>query len=623
MKNKLFTTFLACLFCFGLQAQAPQNAGDVMLQGFYWDSNSTTSWTKLYQISGDISGNFDLVWLPPSAFSSGGTGYIPKQWSNQNSDWGTASNLKKLINALKANNCRAIADIVVNHRGDNGVAPYTSFFEDDFGTYGKFTLTKADICSNDDVSGTGSPDTGEGFSGARDLDHNSTNVQNAIKAYLKWMKNEMGFDGWRYDMVKGFKGDVINGYNAAGNAYMSVGEYFDANYDLVKSWIDGTSKTSTAFDFPSKYAALNNGLASNNYAAMAWNDGNIPRPAGLIHSPASRRYAVTFVDNHDTYRDASKYTGDVQKAYAFILSSPGIPCVFYPHWTANKQVINNMIAARKAVGLHSESNVEVQNTTGFYKAYSVGNYGEMLTYIGSGYESNVPGSDWSLACSGTGWAIYTKLTSQTGKTAHEAKVAAGVNPPALSPIGSLTLKAKVPAAWTAPKIWVWDLDATSTNFTGGTWPGVAMTSEGNGIFSITLNNVTAKEVGVIFNDGKATGAAQTIDLSTTKSSCWTVSTTAMASGNFDGTEDPSCFVVGITEIDREIQAVLYPNPAETEVSVYTNKPFVSAEIRSLAGNSLLFSTEKRIPVAGLNSGMYLLNVYTTDGSVQTLKFIKK
>ncbi|GHT76466.1 hypothetical protein FACS189413_11380 [Bacteroidia bacterium] len=621
MKNKLFTTLLACLFFIGLQAQAPQNAGDVMLQGFYWDSNTTTSWSKLYQISGDISGNFDLVWLPPSAFSTGGTGYIPRQWSNQNSAWGTTSNLKKLINTLKANNCRAIADIVVNHRGDNGVAPYTNFFEDDFGTYGKFQLTKSDIVSNDDVAGTGSPDTGEGFSGARDLDHNSTNVQNTVKAYLQWMKNEMGYDGWRYDMVKGFKADVINGYNAAGNAYMSVGEYFDANYDYVKGWIDGTSKTSTAFDFPAKYAALNNGLASSNYASMSWEENGTKRPAGLIHNSATRRYAVTFVDNHDTYRDGSKYTGDVLKAYAFILSSPGIPCVFYPHWTANKQAINNMIAARKAVGLHSESNVEVQNTSGFYKAYSVGNYGEMLTYIGSNYGSDVPGGDWSLACSGTGWSIYTHLTSTAGKNAHDAKVAAGQNPPALAPIGSLTVKAKVPAAWTAPKVYIWDLD-TETKYAGA-WPGTAMTSDGNGIYSFTVSNVTAKEVGVIFNDGKATGAAQTIDLLATKSTCWTVSTTAMAGGKFDGTEDSNCFAAGIHEIDRENQVVLYPNPAKTEISIYTNKPFVSAEIKSLAGNNLKSSTEKQISVTDLTSGMYLLKVSYTDGSTQTLKFLKK
>jgi hypothetical protein len=247
----------------------------------------------------------------------------------------------------------------------------------------------------------------------------------------------------------------------------------------------------------------------------------------------------------------------------------------------------------------------------------------MLTYIGSGYESNVPGGDWSLACSGSGWAIYTHLTSQAGKTAHDAKVAAGVNPPAQSPIGTLTLKAKVPAAWTAPKIWVWDLDVTSTNFTGGKWPGVAMTSEGNGIYSITLNDVTAKEVGVIFNDGKTTGAAQTIDLSSTRSTCWTVSATATAGGKFDGTEDPNCFVAGINEIDRESQFVLYPNPVQNELHLFTNQAFRSAEIKALSGQTLKSSTGKRISVADLNTGMYLLNIYKTDGSVQTLKFIKQ
>lgn len=436
---------VACLVGFqqSATAQVPTQSKAVMIQAFHWDSNSETSWSNLYQISGELSGNFDLVWLPPSAFSSGGTGYMPKQWSNQNSAWGDAGTLKQLINRLKTNDTRAIADIVVNHRDTK--SSWIDFYEDNFGQYGTFQFDTWHIVKDDEAvwnghlsaSQAGANDTGENFDGARDLDHTHDYVQNAVRAYLQWMKNEMGYDGWRYDMVKGFSGWYLDGYNYSGGAYISVGEYWDANYDNVMGWVNNTNQKSTAFDFPMKYAALNNGLAAGNFGNMAWWDGstNKNRPAGLIHNPYTSKFSVTFVDNHDTYRDHSKYNGDVLQANAYILSSPGIPCVFYPHWRDHKAAINAMIKARKSVGLHNESDVEVQNTSGYYKAYSKGTCGEMLTYIGgSGWD--VPnGGGWTLAASGNGYAMYTNITDQSCSNDYQTKHDNGVNPTTNNIIG--------------------------------------------------------------------------------------------------------------------------------------------------------------------------------------------
>ena len=158
-------------------------------------------------------------------------------------------------------------------------------------------------------------------------------MQQDVEAYLKWLHGEFGYDGWRYDYCKGYDGKYVGIYNAATHPYLSVGEYWDGGYDPVAAWIEATERQSMAFDFPSKYAALNNGLAKNNYANMSWIENKTTwRPAGMIHHHNYNRYAITFVDNHDTYRDGNKYTGNIQAAYAFLLSSPGIPCVFWPHW---------------------------------------------------------------------------------------------------------------------------------------------------------------------------------------------------------------------------------------------------------------------------------------------------
>lgn len=629
----LISLIFSLFFAFtNLSAQAPAQSDAVMLQGFYWDSNSATSWNKLYQISGDISGNFDIVWLPPSAFSSGGTGYMPKQWSNQNSEWGTRSDLQRLIKALNANNCRAMADVVVNHR--DGKTGWMDFYTDDFGSYGSFTFTREDICYNDEAQSSasvpanqkpsGAADTGENFDGARDLDHTKTHVQNAVKAYLQWMRNEMGFDGWRYDMVKGFSGSYINGYNAAGGAYLSVGEYWDGQYDAVWNWINATGKSSAAFDFPMKYAALNNGLASGNYAAMAWSDNGTMRPAGLIHSLQSSRYAVTFVDNHDTYRDASKYTGDVLKAYAFILSAPGIPCVFYPHWNTYKTDINNMIKARKSVGLTSESSVEVQHTAGYYKAWSVGTCGEMLTYIGSWSEDPTQ-FGYARACYGNGWAMYTKVTSTACGDEHQQGLDNAVNPESNS-FSSIVITAMMPAAWTAPKIHVWNKGTDNKQITTAAWPGDLMTQVEGNKFTIALSGFTeTTEVGIVFNNGAATNALQTIDLSATQSpSCWVLSATATAGGKYDATESVDCFQTAVKNLETDDLGV-YPNPATDRIYFRSAEGVRDVTVYSLTAAVVAKASgaDGSVDVSGLPSGIYFVKVTSDSGNDMIRRFVKK
>lgn len=404
---------------------------DVMLQAFYWDSQKETSWTKLTSSSSDIAKSFTCVWLPPSASAEGGNtvggnnvGYHPREWNNQNSCWGTADNLKKLISTLHSDGVKVIADIVINHRsGDTG---WGNFTKDDFGTYGSFQLDVNHICSDDEMNdasqctdvnwygkAAGAKDTGENWGGARDLDHTSEYVQQDCEAYLSWLKGDFGYDGWRYDFCKGYDGKYVGIYNDATEPYLSVGELWDGSYDVVDNWLKATDYKSMAFDFPMKYAALNNGLAKKNFSDMAWTnlDDNVLRPAGLIHHSATNAYSVTFVDNHDTYRDDSKYTGDVLSAYAFLLSSPGVPCVFWPHWINKlyKTSIEDMIAARKSVGLTNISDVTVTKNSTYYEALATGRRGSLICRIGSAAPTSTP-DGYSLACKGTGWAFFTKVS---------------------------------------------------------------------------------------------------------------------------------------------------------------------------------------------------------------------
>ena len=281
-----------------------------MIQAFYWDSYlstakyGTTKWSTLNQQASELAGYFDLVWLAPSAKSSGGTGYHPSQWCNQTSAHGSVSELQALIKNLHAGGSKVIADIVVNHKDNKST--WCDFGAEDFGTFGKYELNASHICRDDEVNtsesgsckgtATGANDTGEKYAAARDLDHTNKYVQDAVKAYLKWLKYEMKYDGGRFDVAKGFSASYFGDYASDAQNYFSVGEYLDGNYDLLNGWVNGTGNRSTAFDFSLKFNGLNNGLAKGDLTQLVWNG----QPAGMIHSDL-RKFAVPLVDNHDTF----------------------------------------------------------------------------------------------------------------------------------------------------------------------------------------------------------------------------------------------------------------------------------------------------------------------------------
>ena len=194
----------------------PQDYGGVMLQGFFWDSFNDTQWTRLEKQADDLATTFDLVWIPQSG-NCGGTsmGYDDLYWFNQNSSFGTEAELRSMINTFKAKGIGTIADVVINHR--KNLSNWVDFPKE---TYKGVTyeMTSTDICADDDGGETKkwatqngyslstNNDTGEGWGGMRDLDHKSENVQKNVKAYLKYLIDDLAYTGISYDMVKGYSG---------------------------------------------------------------------------------------------------------------------------------------------------------------------------------------------------------------------------------------------------------------------------------------------------------------------------------------------------------------------------------------------------------------------------------
>lgn len=229
----------------------PSDYQGVMLQGFYWDSFNDTKWTNLESQADELSKSFSLIWIPNSARDQQGggrsMGYTPVYWfTNHNTIFGTEAELRSMIATYKEKGTGIIEDVVINHRC--GVTNWTDFPAETWrGT--TYKLGPEHICSTDEVrnqSGqakpTGAPDTGDDFDGARDLDHTSAAVQDNCKAYCKFLLEDMGYAGFRYDMVKGYAGKYTKIYNEYSVPEFSVGEYWDGNYDAVKAWIDATAR---------------------------------------------------------------------------------------------------------------------------------------------------------------------------------------------------------------------------------------------------------------------------------------------------------------------------------------------------------------------------------------------
>lgn len=52
--------------------------------------------------------------------------------------------------------------------------------------------------------GGGNCDTGDTFPAAPDLVHADKHVRAELTAWLRWLQNEIGFKGWRFDYARGY-----------------------------------------------------------------------------------------------------------------------------------------------------------------------------------------------------------------------------------------------------------------------------------------------------------------------------------------------------------------------------------------------------------------------------------
>jgi len=325
-----------------LKTKTSKNAS-VMMQAFYWDVPAGGTWWNVVKTKVDDWSNagFNAIWLPPASKAQNGKfsmGYDPfdyydfgqyNQMGNTETRFGSKTELQNLIQSAHQEGLKVYADIVINHNS-GGASEYNPYAKKNTWTKfepasGKFNRSYNDFHPNDVAQN----DKGA-FGGFPDLCHQKSYVQDWLwkksNSVAKYYKNTMGFDGWRFDYVKGFEPWVVKEWNKAVGGF-SVGELWDGNVNTLNWWANEAN--SSVFDFACYYA-MNDAFDGNDLTKLN-NDMMWKR------NPFK---AVTFVTNHDTDEIWNK-----KLAYAYILTHEGYPCVFYRDYEEwlNKDKLNNLI----------------------------------------------------------------------------------------------------------------------------------------------------------------------------------------------------------------------------------------------------------------------------------------
>jgi alpha-amylase len=387
----------------------------VMMQGFYWDVTPNGVWyDTLATYAPALSrAGFTAIWFPPPSKGAAGgfdVGYTPYDYfdlgefdsrgGDQTSGngsfiatrYGTRVGLQRAIQAYRAGGMAVIADAVLNHRsgGNSEANVHASWFTDRNGgslyspdgvnTFTAFPLTHGsgriawpvgggnEFFYPNSVRNPGN--TGDFFAdnqltGFHNLYTNWFGYDNALHngdgsnlpmgdsliAWGQWLVDEIGFDGFRFDFVKGIHPEYLKRFMSSGSmaGKLHVHELYDGSMDRKVSYLNqiaGTPSKGLLFDFNLRFA----------YKELS--DGGNDADIRILESRGlARRFGVDweqiapFVENHDF--DRTNYQGQATQEghspivnnkmlwYAHMLTHPGYPQVFwrdYFHYGMGDQI---------------------------------------------------------------------------------------------------------------------------------------------------------------------------------------------------------------------------------------------------------------------------------------------
>ncbi len=341
-RNFFLKSVVLFLIAFGTHipcaGQPSESEKRILMQGFYWDCYNETGkglwWNFLAsKTSALAAAGITEMWLPVSSKGSSGgfsMGYDPydyydlgnfDQRGSIKTGFGSRAELQSLISVMHINGLKAYADLVFNHNfgGANEINPHTgdqaaTSYVPLSGKY-QFHYDNFHPCTfeskDEDV-----------FSNFPDLCHANPTTMSVLVNYKKWLKDSIGYDGWRYDWVNGYHPWVIDTLQRKVSGF-GVVELWDSKAGVMQ-YLSNIHYNASVFDLHLFYAlkSMCNSVDGSYNMKNLWG-------SGLVDSlPAN---AVTIVQNHDLDKEAQYQIINTDKmlAYAVILTRDGLPMIFW------------------------------------------------------------------------------------------------------------------------------------------------------------------------------------------------------------------------------------------------------------------------------------------------------
>ncbi len=374
----------------------------VMMQAFYWDcpgeeGRSFKWWEYVRSKVPELARTgFTALWLPPvhkaANLSGPSMGYDPydyydlgefDQKASVPTWFGSKQALLDLIEAAHREKLTVLADMVINHNSGadaaetnpvSGQTRWTLFQP----RSGKFPRNWE--CFHPSMYESWDEGT---FGDMPDLSHRNPYVYAELLKLTRWLVEEIGFDGFRYDFVKGYGASTVTAiqeyrYMRDGRPFQPYGvaEFWD-NARAIQAWVDlsnfSNSNPVDAFDFPLRemLKALCDQFGFSLRNLPAWE-------TVLQRQPQT---TVTFVENHDLRDPGRPIVNDKLLAYSYILTHEGYPCVFWkdyfnyglalsdsPNGIAALARLHEDCAAGGTQVLHVEDDLYIMQRTGYGSA---------------------------------------------------------------------------------------------------------------------------------------------------------------------------------------------------------------------------------------------------------------
>jgi alpha-amylase len=346
----------------------------VLLQAFYWDCPEKADlefqwWNHVNSHVDELADTgFTALWLPPpsKAASQRSMGYEPydhfdlgefNQRGGVPTWFGTKKSLEELIYQAHEMNMQVYVDLAINNAngGAEEVNEYSGQVGDTHFEPASKKFPRDWRCFH--------PSKYEYWEGATwdDLPaycHQNPYVYEQFLTFSRTLIEEIGFDGFCFDLIEGYgtwlaKAILDQQYERNNNTIRPFGmaHAWGSSYD-TEFWLNEFNRLSnnplSVFDVPLRFRlkALCDVYGSKTPTLL--------EPGTLSYKNAF--HSITFVDNHNFGDEAyPPIFNDKMLAYAFILTHPGYPCVFWEDYFEKGMALPGQVSGIHAlVRCHEE-----------------------------------------------------------------------------------------------------------------------------------------------------------------------------------------------------------------------------------------------------------------------------